>query len=181
MLVLQLRNNEVKAFDKLFYKYNNKLFRFSLSMLKNEEDSKEIVQETFLRIWNRRHEVESTKSFNSFLFTISYNLIIDQLRLRLKDQKYRKYLENKLNVNTISMHNAGDYNIISNQIKFVIEELPKKRKHIFLLSREKGLSHKEIANELGIKVKTVENQISLSLKHIKLRMGKESFSTMLNL
>ena len=178
-LVSQLRHNEVKAFDTLFHKYSEKLFRFSFSLLKNEEDSKEIVQEAFLRIWKKRQEIDSSKSFKSFLFTISYNLIIDHLRLRLKDKEYREFLARHFKFEKFDFGNDIDYDILNRKIKNAVEELPAKRKHIFILSREKGLSHKEIAEELGISVKTVENQINLSLKHLKVRLGKNILPVLL--
>ena len=87
LLVSQLIKSDKKAFDALYHRYSKKLFSFSFSFLKNEEDSKEIVQEVFLRIWNKRKQIDGTKSFKSFLFTISYNLIIDQLRIKLKNKE----------------------------------------------------------------------------------------------
>lgn len=173
LLVQQIKNNEVKAFDALFHKYSEKLFRFSFSLLKNEEDSKEIVQEAFLRIWRKREEIDSTKSFKSFLFSISYNLVVDQLRLRLKDQEYRKFLVAYFDSEKFELSNNLDYNKIVEQIRHAVEELPTKRKQIYTLSREVGLSHKEIAERMGITVKTVENQITLALKHLKQSLGKD--------
>ena len=85
--VSKLRNSEVKSFDILFERYSKKLYWFSYSLLKNDEDAREIVQETFFRVWERREKIDSDKSFKSFLFTISYHLIIDQLRLKLKNQE----------------------------------------------------------------------------------------------
>lgn len=173
LLVQQIKNNEVKAFDALFHKYSEKLFRFSFSLLKNEEDSKGIVQETFLRIWRKRKEIDSTKSFKSFLFSISYNLVVDQLRLRLKDQEYRKFLVTYFESEKFELSNNLDYNKIVEQIRHAVEELPAKRQQIYTLSREVGLSNKEIAQRMGITVKTVENQITLALKHLKQSLGKD--------
>ncbi|HKI90254.1 MAG TPA: RNA polymerase sigma-70 factor [Draconibacterium sp.] len=172
-LVSRLRNDDVEAFDAIFQKYSDKLFRFSFSLLKNEEDSKEIVQEVFFRIWNKRHEIDSSKSFKSYLFTISYNLIIDQLRLKLKEQQYRKFLQSYFNANSDEIENKVDFESLIKKLEIVVEELPNKRKQIYKLSREKGYSHKEIAEELGLSVKTIENQINLSLKHLKLRLGRD--------
>jgi RNA polymerase sigma-70 factor (family 1) len=172
ILVSELKNNEARAFDILFYKYSNKLFSFSFSLLKNNEDSKEIVQETFLRIWYNRNEIDPHKSFKSFLFTISYNLIMDRLRLRMKDKEYRKFLEYYFEYKETGIRSESDYEILKKEIERAIEELPEKRKNIFKLSREEELSHKEIAEKLDIKVKTVENQINLALKHIKVRISK---------
>jgi RNA polymerase sigma-70 factor (ECF subfamily) len=179
LLVSKLRNNEVKSFDILFEKYSAKLYRFSFSLLKNHEDSKEIVQETFFRVWDKRREIDSSKSFKSFLFTISYHLIIDQLRLKLKDQKYRKFLKEYFKAEEVKVDSVTDYETLNRQISAVIEELPAKRKQIFTLSREQGLTHKEIAGQLNISVKTVENQINLALKLIKSRLGHDIFPVLL--
>lgn len=179
ILVDKLKNNEVKAFDALFHKYSDKLYRFSFSLLKNEEDSKEIVQETFCKIWENRCQIDSSKSFKSFLFTISFHLVIDQLRLRLKDNKYRIFLEKYFGEHHGKQENQIDYDILKKEIFNAVEELPRKRKEIYRLSREKGLSHKAIAEQLDIKEKTVENQINLALKHIKSHLGKEILPVLL--
>ncbi|MDB4584064.1 RNA polymerase sigma-70 factor [Draconibacterium sp.] len=175
LLVSQLIKSDKKAFDALYHKYSQKLFSFSFSLLKNEEDSKGIVQEVFLRVWSKRKEINSTKSFKSFLFTISYNLIIDHLRVKLKDTEYQKFLKDYFNASSISPSSYTDYKIINGMIKEAIDELPKKRKNIFVLSREKGYSHKEISEQMGISIKTVENQITLAIKHIKTKLGEDVF------
>lgn len=179
LLVSQLRNNDVKSFDILFENYSSKLYRFSFSLLKNQEDSKEIVQETFFRVWDKRREIDSSKSFKSFLFTISYHLIIDQLRLKLKDQEYRSFLKEYFKTEELPVDPEADYEKLNRQITAIIQELPAKRKQIFTLSREQGLSHKKIAGQLNISVKTVENQINLALKLIKSRLGKDIFPVLL--
>lgn len=174
LLVSQLIKSDKKAFDALYHRYSQKLFIFSFSLLKNEEDSKGIVQEVFLRVWSKRQEINSTKSFKSFLFTISYNLIIDHLRVKLKDKEYQMFLKDYFNSSSISPSSLTDYEIINGMIKEAIEELPKKRKNIFILSREKGHTHKEISAQMGISVKTVENQIGLAIKQIKIKLGKDA-------
>jgi RNA polymerase sigma-70 factor (family 1) len=179
VLVTKLRNNDVEAFDFLYHQYSNKLFRFAFSLLKNEEDACEIVQETFFRIWEKRNKIDSSKSFKSFLFSVSYHLIIDQLRERLKDQEFRNSLEKYFNKQVNLQENLLDYNTLETEINKAVNELPEKRKQIYRLSREKGLSHKEIAGQLGVKPKTVENQINLALKHIKTRLGKDILPVLL--
>nr|WP_319999522.1 RNA polymerase sigma-70 factor [uncultured Draconibacterium sp.] len=178
-LVSMLKKAEVKAFDILFHKYSQKLYHFSFSLLKNEEDAKEIVQETFLRIWSKRFEIDLGKSFKSYLFTISYHLIIDRLRLRLKDQEYRNFLRDYFKISDFGTSSKIDYEELTQMIDQVIEELPKKRKRIYKLSRKGGMSNNEIAEELGISVKTVENQITLSLRYLKLRLGQHLLAVIL--
>ena len=178
-LLNRLRNDDVKAFDSLFQIYSKRLYRFAFSLLKNREDSEGIVQEVFLRVWRKRADIDSTRSFKSFLFTISYNLIMDELRLRLKQKEYLNSLEKFFDLEEIDSGHDADYNLMKSQIDSLVDELPEKRKHIYLLSREKGLSHKEIAEKLNISVKTVENQINLALRFLKNRLGKELISALL--
>ncbi len=172
-LVLELRSGELNAFDTLFYKYKDKLFRFAFSLLKDEEDASEIVQEVFIRIWTKRMEVDSGKSFKSFLFKISYNLIMDELRLRLKNENYRKYLASYFDTVSYDLDSQVNYDTLLNKLRSAVEEMPAIRKQIYVLSRDIGLSNKEIAEKLGITKKTVENQINLALKHIKSHLGKD--------
>jgi len=178
-LVAKLKNDQADAFDLLFHKYSDKLFRFAFSLLKNEEDANEIVQETFFRIWEKRNNIDSSKSFKSFLFSVSYHLIIDQLRERLKDQEFRNSLQKHFSEQTNFQQNQIDYITLETEINTAVDELPEKRKQIYRLSRDKGFTHKEIAGQLGITPKTVENQINLALKHIKTRLGKDFLAVLL--
>lgn len=178
-LVTALQQGKVHAFDALFHHYNQKLYRFAFSLLKNDEDAKEIVQEVFCRIWQKRKDVDSSKSFKSFLFTISYNLTLDMLRLRLKESAYRKSVEHYFNDNPVRQENKVDYETIEKQLEKAVEELPQKRRLIYRLSREEGLSQKEIAAQLCITTKTVENHMTLALRHIRKRLGKEIIQVLL--
>lgn len=174
--VKKLKEHNVPAFDSLFNKYSNKLYRFSFSLLKNAEDAEEIVQETFYRVWKRRRQIDITKSFKAYLFTISHNLIIDRLREKLKEKEFRESLLKNFEETEVQKINEEDFAELSELIRVAVEELPSKRKEIYKLSREEGLSNREIAQKLGITVKTVENQINLSLKHLKNRLGKQALT-----
>jgi RNA polymerase sigma-70 factor (family 1) len=178
-LISKLCHDDVRAFDKLYDIYSNKLYRFAFSLLKNNEDSEGIVQETFLRIWTNRKGLNPSKSFKSYIFAICYNLIIDKLRKGLKEKEFLNNLGNYFNAATVSVENEVDYNIIKSQIDELVEELPKKRKVIYKLSREKGLSHKEISEHLNISVKTVENQINLALRFLKERLDYKNITILL--
>jgi RNA polymerase sigma-70 factor (ECF subfamily) len=178
-LLSQLLNDDVKAFDRLFHFYSRRLYRFAFSLLKNKEDAEGIVQEVFLRVWDKRAGIDTSKSFKSFLFTISYHLIMDALRLRLKEKAYLSHLEKFFNIEELTSEQEADYNLLKSKVDEVVEELPEKRKQIYKLSREEGLSHKEISEKLNITVKTVENQITLAIKHLKSRLGRELLAVLL--
>lgn len=178
-LISRLKNDDVKAFDGLYNIYSKRLYRFSFSILKNKEDAEEIVQEVFMKVWEKRKEIDSSKSFKSYLFTISYNHIITLLRTRLKEKAYLDQLEKQFIFDNGSSQDETDYNIMKSRIDRAVQELPKKRRQIYILSREKGLTHKEISEQLNISVKTVENQINLALRHLKKQLGDELLALLL--
>jgi RNA polymerase sigma-70 factor (family 1) len=178
-LISKLREDDTQAFDTLFHLYSKRLYRFAFSILKNSEDSEGVVQEAFLRIWNNRKVIDPSKSFKSYLFAISHNLIIDQLRNRLKEREFLSHLEMHFDTGIHTVENEVDYNIIRAQVDQAVDELPEKRKQVYKLSRVEGMSHKEISEQLNISVKTVENQINLALKYLKDRLGAGALAVIL--
>jgi len=175
----QLRRGDLQSFDLVYQQYSQRLYGFAFSILKNHEDAKEIVQETFLRLWNSRDQLKSDQSLKSYLFKISYNISIDLIRLRLKNEKYAEYLKISFAEDAGNVENMAEYNELSEMIQKIVTEFPEQRQKIFRMSREEGLSHAEIADQLGITTKTVENHINLALKTIRKNLSSGSFGTLL--
>jgi len=178
-LVIKVKNDQINAFVELFEQYSQRLYCYSRSLLKNHEDAEGVVQEVFFRIWKKRHELDEQKSFQSFLFCIAYNLIVNQFKKRVRDQKYEQFLINKAQQNYLNPENELEFRELKNQVIKAINKLPKRRKKIYQLSRENGLSYKEIAASLHIKSKTVENQLNLALKHIRKQLSNEIITIVL--
>lgn len=179
VLVTEFLKGNVKSFDLLHEKYSERLYGFALKLLKNKEDALDSVQETFLRIWQKRKELDKDKSFKAFLFTISYNIIMDQLRKRLSDSNYVEFLKKNFKIGEDIVENAADFNILEKQIQSFISQLPLRRQEIYRMSREKGCSNNEIAEKLSISVKTVETQINLAVKFMKSRIADGSLPAIL--
>ena len=175
----QIKKGQTHAFDLLFDRYSQRLYRFSKSLLKNHEDAEGVVQEVFFRIWEKRDELNERKSFRSFLFSIAYNLIIDQFRKRVKDQEYEQFLIKQAQQNYWNPENKLEYKELKKKVNKAVTELPEQRKKIYQLSREEGLSYKEIAGRLHIKPKTVENHINLALRYIRKRLGNKTLAVAL--
>ncbi|KOH43873.1 RNA polymerase sigma factor [Sunxiuqinia dokdonensis] len=178
-LARRIKKSDVQAFDQLYERYSQRLYGFAFSMLKNKEDAKEVVQETFLKIWNKRTAIDSSRSLQAFLFSVSYNLIIDLFRNRAKDQDFLARLKAHFNEESLAADELVQLKELADEVHRLVNELPQKRRAIYLMSREEGLSHKEIAHQLGITEKTVENQITLSLKHIRARLNSGSLLSLL--
>jgi len=174
-LVNLLKKNSSFAFQILFDKYSQRIYRFSFSYFKSKEEAEEIVQEVFLKIWKMRGELSSGKSFDSLLFVIAKNTILNTIRKAKSEQVYLNYV--LLNpAKDVSPDEELDFHELERIYNYAVDQLSPKRKEIFLLSRKDFLSNAEIASRLGISVKTVENQMTSALAEIKKKLRSRGFS-----
>lgn len=169
IVIDELIKGSYMAFDNLFESYSDKLYHFVLSIIKVPQLAEDIVQEVFIKIWERRLELNRHKSFKSFLFSIAYNETISLLRRKKLETKYLEqvvgFIDENKTLNTPELE--LEYHEIQKTIQQVVETLPERRKQIYRLSREKGLSNNEIAEKLNISKNTVENQLVVALKTIR--------------
>lgn len=165
-LVAKLKSNSSSAFQALFEKYSQRIYRFSIGYLKNNQEAEEIVQDVFLRVWKTREKLVAEQSFESYLFTIAKNSILNTIRKANYEKAYLEYSSLHPNKNSL-LEEELDFKELDRIYRQAIEKLPARRKEVYRLSRDKGLSNREIANELGISVKTVENQMTAALSAIK--------------
>lgn len=173
-IIRRLRKGETSAFDEIYNLYSRNVYRFAYSFLKSKQDSEEIIQEVFLKVWKNRKTIDEYFSFKAFLFTISYNLIIDEFRKRLKDNKYREFFANRVDHLSMDTEKTIEYHELNNRYADAVEKLPERRKMIYKLHRDEGLPYKEIAAKLKISERTVENQISQALKYLRSMLGPET-------
>ena len=172
-LIRNVKNSKKSSFQKLFFQFHDQLFRFVVYRVQDTDIAKDITQETFLRVWEKRESLQPEKSFFSLLARISTNLCYDhfrytEVRLRNKDRipKYGKsHFDNPEEV----VQAQAIEKIIR---KLVNEKLPQKCRIIFILSRIEGLSNQDISINLGLSIRTVENQIYRALKILKKYMQK---------
>lgn len=156
------------AFDVIYNKYCYKLHGFVLRYLKQIEDAEGIVQEVFIKIWEARSKIDIYQSFESFLFTIAYNTTISLLRKRVSETKSREYLKSLQQI--YSADNVIDelqFHELNDKVQSLLKQLTPRQKEIYLLSREEGLKHKEIAQQLNISENTVKNHLVTTLKFLK--------------
>jgi RNA polymerase sigma-70 factor (ECF subfamily) len=136
-------------------------------LLRSREDSEGIVQDVFLRIWDKRASLNEELSFNAYIFKIAKNLIYTRTSRKVTEHAYldyAHYFSSEMRHLTEEAVFFSDLNSINERF---IQQLPAKRKQIFLLSRSEGLNNKEIARRLNISVSTVENQINKTLKSLR--------------
>ena len=150
----------------LYEQYSPRLFKFCLSFVKDEQAAKEVVQEVFVTIWEKRNSIEIKGNLEAYLVKLAKFKMIDNYRSTQRLEKLYATLE----VNKTSEPTPEDHAVFENTKKQVLstfKELPKKAQKIFFLSRKKGLTNKQIAQNLDVSEKTVEYHIKNSLKRFK--------------
>lgn len=162
-----------KSFQLLYETNFNKLLYFSRKYLKSIETCEEVVNEVFMKIWNNRHSIQISSSFNSYLFTSVRNKCLDVLRKETTDTMEIDDIAKSFPSNHSDTLEVVYSNDLSNRIDKAIDQLPADRRRIFLMSRKDGLKYREIAQKLDISIKTVETQMGRSLKHLRSLFKKE--------
>ncbi|MEI7523911.1 MAG: RNA polymerase sigma-70 factor [Mariniphaga sp.] len=173
--ILALKEGNLLAFNELFARYGKRLFHFSKGYLHSSENSEEIVQEVFLKIWDNRGELSAQKSIEAYLFTIARNGILNTIRKSKSEQAYLNYAKIHPGKN-ILLDEELDFSELEKAYHQVIDQLSPRRKEIFILSREQSFSNAEIAAKMGISVKTVENQMTSAISEIRKNLRSLGFS-----
>ena len=174
-VVLRLIDGDEEAFCELYAAYKNRLLYFALKFVKSHEFAEDIFQDAFTVVWQtRRFIINPEASFSSYLYTIVRNRILNQLR----DMANEDQLKEQILSQAIDSANETNNHILLNDLKEIIaralEQLTPRQREVFKMSRELQMSHKEIAEALGVSVHTVQEHISLSLKVIRSYLTKYS-------
>lgn len=138
----------------------------------NQYMAEEVVQSTFIRIWEVREKVDTNASFISFLCTIAKNLLMNMYQRQTVEYVYNEYLL-KSSVDRDSQTEENiDLHFLNDYIDSLAEELPAQRKKVFILSKRQNYTNKEIAEMMGISESTVATQLSLAVKFMREQLMK---------
>lgn len=168
-LVRGVKSGSYTDFTRLYAIYADLLYGFVLNLTKSPADAEDILQETFLRIWQTRESLSLDTSFKAYLYTIARHLIIDSFRKKIDSVDFELYVQSD------AYQQCGENNV-ENKIYFdeflkrinkAVEQLTPKQRLIFDLSKRKGYSIQEIAEALEISEKTVKNQLTLAMNLLK--------------
>ena len=173
----RLRNSDEVAFKLIYNKYYPRLFYFILEFIPLKDITENIVQDTFLTLWNKRNTLKDNTNIASYLFVVAKNNTLYKLRDRRYKQKlFPKNLseskELELNLETLNTIDTSVFTCqeIEQIIEKTLAKLPPQCRKIFQLSRFEEMKNREIAEKLDISVKTVEGHISKGLKVFKVAL-----------
>ena len=171
-LLEKLKEGDTFAFEVLFYKYRNKIKGFATKLVPTQIDPDEIVQEVFVKIWLKKECIDPEKNFQSYLFSIAKNLILDHLKSAVNRKLY--FVEEHFQQDLITEEDAEVQFQADTEERMLslIQQIPERRREIFCLSRFDGLSYKQIAERLNITENTVDSQIRNSLTFLRKEFRK---------
>ena len=161
----------IDAFRDLFSKYHQSLFNFVLYRLKDEVIADDIVQETFLRVWKHRNSIKPNQSFFSYIAKISNNLCMDYFRHENVKLRHQEHIPQQTQSGADNPAIQYESKILEDKIHSIVNNnLPKKCREIFILSRINGLGNQDIAELLEVSRRTVENQLYRALKVLRSKL-----------
>ncbi|MDD7888024.1 RNA polymerase sigma factor [Flavivirga sp. 57AJ16] len=164
-LLEELKSGRESAFESIYNIYYKGLVVYCYNLCKRQDLAEDIVQNVLINIWTKRSDLKISSSFKNYLFRAVHNTFISE---------YRKQ-KIEIDINDVKYQFIGDTYMQSDDlteqrisiVSQAIDRLPKKCRTVFLMSKIKGLKHKDIAKRLNISEKTVEKHISKGLATIK--------------
>jgi RNA polymerase sigma-70 factor (ECF subfamily) len=166
----ELEKGNHQALIFLMDTYHHSLCSYVYSLSNDYEGAQDIVQNVFLKLWEKRNKTQSIKSVKRFLYKSVYNEFIDQWR---KDRKMLAIEEKHLEaLDQIVENENGD--LLNKQIELVkleIQKLPSRCKETFLLSKQDGLTNIEIANFMNVSTRTVETQMNKAYRILREKLS----------
>lgn len=167
VILQKLSEDNETSLQKLYDQYAQMVYQFAFQILKDEAHATEILQDTFLQLWQSRSKLDHNSNIKTFIYVICRNKCFN----RLKEIKRHQRLFEPLSPQSLYEDFIHDDPLSETEVKEVLEliicKLPPRQQQIFRLSRFDGLSHNEIAQQLEISSNTVKNHLVAALKFVK--------------
>ena len=156
-ILTKVTQGDENAFAELYNYYKSPALRFTTSLLKDEEEAENMVQDVFLKIWIKREQIKPEYNFSSYLFTCLRNMAFDYFKKMEKSEQLRKqFMEGMM---LIADDEREEKERRMSLLNNAVESLSVKRKMVLKLNIEEGKSYQEIAEFLRISKNTVKNQL----------------------
>ena len=172
-LLLQMtRDGDVNAFNRLFNKYWKKLYRIAYSKVGSREEAEEIVQDIFIKIWEKKSEL-NIHNLSAYLYTSVKNRCLNYIEKKIIEHKHWEYYKKFIIDYDDSTNKTIVFNSLMDAIQSGMEQMSEKTKQVFKLNQLEGRSIKEIAEIHKLYEKAIEYHITSSIK--KMRMYLKEF------
>ncbi|MBL8959610.1 MAG: sigma-70 family RNA polymerase sigma factor [Gemmatimonadetes bacterium] len=166
-LVARLAMDDGSALGELLQRYWKPMVAFAFDRVRSQDAAEDAVQETFVRVWEKRHVLHADASPRAYLYKVLRNLITDEFRRRrLRDRfAFFRSLQDPAEVPTPSAILEGEE--LAGAAHDAISSLPERRRDVFVLAHLHGMSYREVGAALGITPRTVANHMTLALTQLR--------------
>lgn len=167
----QIRNGDRVAYEQLFKQHYTALVRFARDIVRDTDTAEDLVQEVFVKIWERKESIYITTSLKAYLYMAVKNHCLNKLRVEQKHAFMDESLADDLRFSSNSTDEESNTIKLEQHIKSALDKLPPRCALIFKLSRFEHKTYKEIAEVLELSVKTVENQMGKALQMMRTNLS----------
>lgn len=175
ILIVKIAKGEESAFERIYSLYYPKVLFYANQYLTDIEEAREVAQDVFLTVWQKRKELDARFGLQPYILTVTRNRCISILRKRILHRSYReKMLSKEEMANYLALCNHSAETILSVEIENIIDEVidafPESTRQVFTMSRTDDMTYNEIAEHLEISVGTVEYRMMKALKSFRLKL-----------
>lgn len=171
-LLQQIKNNDHSAFDVLFERYWKKLYQSALARINDKEVAQDIVQELFIKLWDRRAELDIKSSFENYLLNaVRFNVISYYRSKKVTEANLQSALD-RIDILEESIHSLSDYLELEKILQDAVNQMPEMLKRVYQL-RSENLSIKDIGNEVGLAEQTVKNYLTEGSRRLRITVAEK--------
>jgi len=154
-------------FEEIFRTHYSELCSYAFNFTKDLDDAEEVVQDIFVKLWDNKKNIDVKTSIKSYLYSSVRNRCLNTIKHIEIREKYKEFNKQEIELDENLQENESEKTEMEQKLRNLIDNLPEKRRRIFIMSRYNGLKYKEIAEELSISIKTVENQMGKAMKFLR--------------
>jgi RNA polymerase sigma-70 factor (ECF subfamily) len=169
-LALKLRNDDISAFNSLYWEYHGAVYANALKLIRDPSIAEDIVQETFVALWEKRQSIDPKQDIAGWLFVVSHHKTIDQLKRKLRHALAEKILQE-----VIEGHDIVEEDITEEQLTAIekaVDQLSPQKRKVFELCKMQRRTYEKAAEELQISKYTVKEYLSEAMVSIKKYIGQ---------
>lgn len=169
-VIKNIQKGNPEAFKKLMKRYFRELADFAFHYVKSSQAAKDVTQDVFANIWEKRDSWHPNQSIKMYLYLSVKNEALKEIRNRKIERKYIKAYKKEQKISKFDSQEDNEFEQFKKVAQRAINELPSRARMAYKLHRRDGLTYKEIAKVMEISHKTVESQIGRALKILRSKL-----------
>lgn len=166
-----LKEGKINSFESMYQYYSGRVYNFINSIVKDRALAKDLTQDVFMQIWDKRSGIDCEGNFDSYIYTIARNMVYHYIK---REMWFQQYFETEAKEHSDEEKADADHELdnllLEEYILKLISELPESRRRIFMMYWKEELNYIEIAGQLSISEKTVATQVQRSLQFLRSKM-----------